>query len=88
MELTAASIVGKWLLIESDEIRVFGQLPDLTVDDDKRKVAVDPAVMLLPFLLNKNPLLYIPADDVEYFSRLHKWFVPADSNSWLEALSE
>lgn len=88
MELTAASIVGKWLLIESDEIRVFGQLPDLTEDNDTRTAAVDPAVMLRPFLLNENPLVWIPADAADYFSRQHKWFVPADTNSWLEAIAE
>jgi hypothetical protein len=87
LELTAASVMGQWLLIESEGFKAFGALPDLTVDDDQRKVAVDPMPLLKKFTLGVAPNVYAEQDDARYFSKMYPWFVPEDSKTWMESIS-
>lgn len=88
MELTAASFVGQWLLIESNSIKVFGQLPDLTEDRDQRKVAIDPLNLLKKFTLNLSPVVYLDKNEARFLADLHSWCVSDDSQTWLEALTK
>ena len=71
LELTAASVMGQWLLIESEEFKAFGALPDLTVGDDQRKVAVDPMPLLKKFTLGVAPNVYAEQEDAWYFSKIY-----------------
>ena len=87
LEMTAASMVGRWLLIESDELKVFGQLPDLTEDDDRKNVAFDPSPILKKFMLDSNPMSYLQETSAIYISKLHRWCVPDDAQTWLEAIA-
>ena len=86
LELTAASLVGQWLLIESGEFKSFGALPDLTMDDDQRKVAVNPMPLLKKFTLGKTPYVYADHEVARHFSKMYPWFVPEDSKIWLESI--
>ena len=86
MELTAASLVGKWLLVEADDFRSFGPLPDLTEEDQFRKVAVDPMPVTKIFTLGQTPTVSVDGELVNYFSQKYPWFVPEDSQIWLEAI--
>jgi len=87
LELTAASVMGQWLLIESEEFKSFGALPDLTMDDDQRKVAVDPMPLLKKFTLGVTPNVYADQEVALYFSKMYPWFVPEDSKTWMESIS-
>jgi len=87
LELTAASVMGQWLLIESEGFKAFGALPDLTVDDDQRKVAVDPIPLLKKFTLGVNPNVYAEQEVALHFSKMYPWFVPEDSKTWMESIS-
>ena len=87
LELTAASVIGQWLLIESGGFRSFGELPDLTVDDDQRQAAVDPMPLLRNFTLGVTPNVYAEQEDAEYFSKMYPWFVPEDSKTWMKSIS-
>lgn len=87
LELTAASVMGQWLLIESEGFKAFGALPDLTVGDDQRKVAVDPMPLLKKFTIGVAPNVYAPQEDALYFSKMYPWFVPEDSKTWMESIS-
>lgn len=87
LEMTAASMVGRWLLIESNELKVFGQLPDLTEDDDTQSVSFDPSPMLKKYMLNTNPMSYLQKTSASYISKLHQWCVPDDTQTWLEAIA-
>ncbi len=87
LELTAASVMGQWLLIESEGFKAFGALPDLTVDDDQRKVAVDPMPLLKKFTLGVTPNVYAEQEVARYFSKMYPWFVPEDSKTWMESIS-
>lgn len=86
LELTAASLVGQWLLIESKDFKSFGALPDLTMDDDERKVAVDPMPLLKKFTLGKTPYVYANYEVARHFSKMYPWFIPEDSKTWLESI--
>ncbi len=86
LELTAASLMGQWLLIESEEFKAFGALPDLTTDGEQLKVAVDPIPLLKKFTLNETPQVYADPDVVRHFSRMYPWFVPGDSKTWLASI--
>jgi hypothetical protein len=88
LELTAASLVGQWLLIESQAFKSFGALPDLTMDDDQRKVAVDPMPLIKKFTLGKMPHVYADQDVARHFSKMYPWFVPGDSKTWLESIHQ
>lgn len=88
MELTAASLVGQWLLIESDHFKSFGPLPDLTIDDDQRVATVDPLSMTTKFTLGEVPFVNARVDVACYFSKKHAWFVPEDAKIWLEAIHQ
>jgi hypothetical protein len=87
LELTAASVMGQWLLIESEGFKAFGALPDLTVDDDQQKVAVDAMPLLKKFTLGVAPKVYAKQEDARYFSKMYPWFVPEDSKTWMESIS-
>lgn len=86
LEMTAASLVGQWLLIEAQEFKSFGPLPDLTMDVDQRKVAVDPMPLLKKFTLGTMPTVYAEHDVARHFSKMYPWFVPEDSKTWLESI--
>ena len=88
LELAAASMVGRWLLIESEEIKIFGELPDLTIDDDAKKVAVDSSTAFRKFLLGSLPKSYIPQSSASYIANLYTWCVPHDPQIWLESISQ
>ena len=88
LELTAASVVGKWLLIESEQFKSFGPLPDLTAVDDQRVARVDPLPLATKFTLGKVPFVYAGADVARHFSRMYPWFVPEDAKIWLEAIHQ
>lgn len=88
LELTAASMLGHSLLIESEDLKIFGELPDLTTDDDSRIVAVDPVPLLKKFIFDQIPTTLIDQDAASYFSKKHSWFVPNDSKIWLEAITQ
>ena len=88
LELSAASMLHQWLLIESDSLKFFGELPDLTIDDDKKIVAVDPAPLFRKFLLGHTPITNIDKESAVYFSKKYPWCVPSDSQTWLEAISK
>ena len=88
LEITAASLVNQWLLIESEELKFFGQLPDLTEEGDSRRVAVDPTRAFAKFLLQQTPMVYIEKSSASYFSKKYSWFVPNDSQIWLEAITQ
>ena len=85
--MTAASMVGRWLLIESNELKVFGQLPDLTEDDDTKSAAFDPSPLLKKFMLDTNPMSYLQKTSASYISKLHHWCIPDDAQTWLEAIA-
>jgi hypothetical protein len=87
LELTAASVMGQWLLLESKNFKCFGPLPDLTVDDDQRKVAVDPNPLLKKFMLGVTPSVYADQADAQHFANMYPWFVPEDSKTWMESIS-
>ena len=86
LELTAASLVGQWLLIESDGFKSFGALPDLTADTEQRKIAVDAIPILKKFTLGATPVVYAPSDVSRKFSKIFPWFIPMDSKHWLDAI--
>jgi hypothetical protein len=86
LELTAASLVGQWLLIESDGFKSFGALPDLTADSEQRKIAVDAIPMVKKFTLGVTPVVYVPSDVSRNFSKMYPWFIPMDSKNWLDAI--
>jgi hypothetical protein len=88
LELTAASFVGQWLLIESKSLKVFGQLPDLTEDSDKKKIAIDPLHLLKKFTLNLSPIVYLEKDEARLLADLHSWCVSDDTQTWLKALTK
>jgi hypothetical protein len=88
LEITAASMVGQWLLIESDQLKIFGQLPDLTDEKDCTRVAIDPTGAFAKFLLNETPMVYIDKSSDSYFSKKYSWFVSNDSQIWLEAITQ
>jgi hypothetical protein len=88
LEIAAASMVHQWLLIDSDELKIFGQLPNLTEEKDSRKAAVDPTGVLAIFLLNRTPIVYLEKSDASYFAKKYPWFVTNDSRIWLEALTQ
>ena len=88
LEITAASLVNQWLLIESEQLKFFGQLPDLTEEGDSRRVAVDPTGAFAKFLLQQTPMVYIEKSFASYFSKKYSWFVPNDSQIWLEAITQ
>jgi hypothetical protein len=86
LEMTAASLVGQWLLIESNGFKSFGALPDLTTDCEQRKIAIDAIQMVKKFTLGANPEVYAPSDVSRYFSKMYPWFIPMDSKNWLNAI--
>jgi hypothetical protein len=88
LEITAASLVQQWLLIESEQIKLFGQLPDLTEQKDSRRVAIDPTGAFATFLLDQTPMVYVEKSSVTYFSKKYSWFVSNDSQIWLEAIAQ
>jgi hypothetical protein len=88
LEITAASLVNQWLLIDSEQLKFFGQLPDLTEEGDSRRVAVDPTGAFAKFLLQQTPMVYIEKSSASYFSKKYSWFVPNDSQIWLEAITQ
>jgi len=88
LEITAASLVNQWLLIESEHLEFFGQLPDLTNEGDSKRVAVNPKEALAKFLLNQTPMVYIEENSASYFSKKYSWFIPNDSQIWLEAITQ
>jgi hypothetical protein len=67
LELSAASMLHQWLLIESDSLKFFGELPDLTTDDNKKIVAVDPAPLFRKFLIGHIPISNIEKYYAVYF---------------------
>jgi hypothetical protein len=79
-------MVGQWLLIESDQLKIFGQLPDLTDEKDCTRVAIDPTGAFAKFLLNETPMVYIDKSSASYFSKKYSWFVSNDSQIWLEPI--
>ena len=88
LEITAASVVGRWLLIEAADVRIFGQLPDMTADRDRRFAAMDPGPLLGHYLMNKNPTIYVDPAAIAELANRHRWFVSGDSLIWLEAISQ
>ena len=86
LELTAASLVDQWLLIEADGFKSFGALPDLTTDGEVRKIAVDAIPMVKKFTLGVTPFVYVPTDVSHNFSKMYRWFIPMDSKNWLDAI--
>jgi hypothetical protein len=88
LELTAASVVGQWLLIESQQFKSFGPLPDLTAEDDQRVARVDPLPLTTRFTLGEVPFVYSGADVARHFSKMYPWFVPEDAKIWLEAIHQ
>jgi hypothetical protein len=87
MEMTAASQIGRWLLIESDLIKVFGKLPDLTDDFSKSNAHIDLSNAFNQFVFQMKPFLYLDKAIVLRFSKNNKWFVPYDSLTWLESIA-
>ena len=88
LELTAASIQGRWLLIEGGAVRLFGQLPDLTEGGDSRSASFDPTPELAAFTLGATPLVGVPGALAASLHRLHPWCVPKDPRTWLEAIAQ
>ena len=88
LEITAASVVGRWLLIEAEDLRIFGQLPDMTADRDRRFAAMDPGPLLGHYLMNKNPTIYVDPAAISDIANRYRWFVSGDSLIWLEAISK
>jgi len=86
MEMTAASQVDRWLLIESTVIKALGKLPDLTLENDKSKVFIDPSPAFSHYLLGAKPWICIDKESAFYFSKKYKWCVPNDSRTWLESI--
>ena len=86
LELTAGSLVGQWLLIESDGFKSFGALPDLTEDGGQCKIALDAIPMVKKFTLDVTPVVFVPTDISRSFSKMYPWFIPMDSKNWLEAI--
>lgn len=87
LELTAASLVGRLLMIESDNFRSLGVLPDLTSDSDCRKVSIDSMRLVRGLTLGKAPTVSVAPLDVHYFSKMFAWFVPEDASFWWETNS-
>jgi hypothetical protein len=88
LELTAASLVGQWLLVESPAIKVFGQLPDLTEDNELKRIAIDPLPLLKKFTLGLSPIVYVDKKEAKQLADLHTWCVSDDTQTWLEALTK
>ena len=88
LELTAASIQGRWLLVEGGPIRVFGQLPDLTEGGESRSATFDPAPELARHTLGETPLIGVSGSLAASLNKLHRWCVPKDSRIWLEAIAQ
>jgi hypothetical protein len=88
LELTAGSLVGKWLLIESSKFNSFGRLPDITIDNQTAKAVVDSLQMLEKYTLGVTPMVLASQSLINKFSNRFSWFVPNDSKSWLEAIQK
>ena len=88
LELAAASLVGQWLLLESPAIKVFGQLPDLTEDNEVKRIAIDPLPLLKKFTLGLSPIVYVDKKEAKQLADLHTWCVSDDTQTWLEALTK
>ncbi len=88
LEITAASLADRWLLIESEQIKVFGRLPNLTIDGDRNIAAIDTSSMMSNYLFNTNPLICLEEDSATYLTKTFNWCVPNDSLLWLEAIAK
>jgi hypothetical protein len=86
LELTAGSLVGNWLLIESDNFKSFGKLPDITVDHDVSPVAIDALQMLKEYTLGETPMVLSSQSIINKFSTKFPWFIPDDSTAWFEGI--
>jgi len=87
LEMAAGSLMDQWLLIESDQLKIFGKLPDLTLEGDLCPALVDPVSALDKFTLGVSPTAYIDQDSAAYFSKAYPWFVPKDPDTWLKGIA-
>lgn len=88
LELTAGSLVGNWFLIESDNFKSFGQLPDITVDHDVSPVAIDALQMLKGYTLGETPMVLASQSIINKFSNKFPWFIPDDSTAWFKGIQK
>ena len=88
LELTAGSLVGNWLLIESDNFKSFGKLPDITVDNDTSPVSIDSLQMLKRYTLGETPMVLASQSLINKFSRRFPWFIPDDSTAWFKGIQQ
>jgi hypothetical protein len=88
LELTAGSLVGNWLLIESDDFKSFGRLPDLTVDNDTSSVAIDLLQMLKKYTLGESPMVLASQILINKFSKKFSWFIPDDTTAWFKGIQQ
>ena len=88
LELTAGSLVGNWLLIESDKFKSFGKLPDITVDNDTSPVSIDSLQILKKYNLGGTPMALASQSLINKFSKRFSWFIPDDSTSWFKGIQQ
>ncbi len=88
LELTAGSLVGNWLLIESDDFKSFGRLPDITVDNDTSPVSIDSLQMLKKYTLGETPMVLASQSLINKFSKKFSWFIPDDTTAWFKGIQQ
>jgi hypothetical protein len=74
LEMTAASLTGRSLLIHTDDFKIFGKLPDLTVDNAFTKANISPIGILERFTLGVMPMVKIEKELARSFSLIYPWF--------------
>ncbi len=74
LEMTAASLIGRSLLIHTDDFKIFGKLPDLTVDNARTEAAISPIEILKRFTVGAMPMVRIEEELARSFSLIYPWF--------------
>jgi hypothetical protein len=88
LELTAGSIIGNWLLIESDNFKSFGKLSDLTIDNHISPVSIDSLKIFNRYTLGKTPMVLANQSLINKFSKRFSWFIPEDSTAWFKGIQQ
>ena len=84
LEMTAGSMVGQCLFIESEDINIFGKLPDLTVDNDRTRATLNTTSLFRRFLIDQMPLIQTDRANATYLINKYTWCLPYQSINWLE----
>ena len=87
LEMTAGSMVEQFLFIESEDVNIFGKLPDLTVDNDRTRANLNTTSLFRRFLVYQMPLIHTDRDTAAYLTNKYSWCLPYQSLNWLETVA-